>query len=267
VSTYTAKLPSIMGRIRELEDLPQAIVAFGRDYPAGHLIERHSHLRAQLIYASSGIMRVDTPQGIWVVPPMRAIWVPPLVPHEIRANSTVKLRTLLVREDTQAGLPRECCVIEVSSLLRELILRMITLGEAQPPVAPSPHLIHLIVSEIHEISTLPLYIPMPENTRVRRICERILQNPSDMRTSAEWGSNVGASARTLERLFQKETGISFGSWRRQARLLAAMTQLAAGTPVANVAIDLGYESPSAFTAMFKRVLGHPPSQYCQQPAA
>jgi AraC-like DNA-binding protein len=195
---------------------------------------------------------------------MRAIWVPARVPHEIRANSEVRLRTLFVQEDCQAGLPRECCVIEVSSLLREMILRMIALAEAQPPVPPSPHLIQLILDEIHEISTLPLHIPLPEDTRIRRICERILRNPADMRTSAEWGSNIGASARTLERLFRKETGVSFGSWRRQARLLAAMTRLAAGTPIANVAIDLGYESPSAFTAMFKRVLGHPPSQYYQQ---
>lgn len=267
MGSYTAKIPSILGRVRELEDLPQAVVAFGRDYPAGHLIESHSHLRAQLIYASSGIMRVDTPSGIWVVPPMRAIWVPPLVPHEIRANSTVRLRSLLMRADARPGLPDECCVIEVSPLLRELILRMIALSEGQSPVTPSLHLVELILSEIHETGTLPLHIPMPQDSRVRRICQGILLNPSDTRTSAEWGANVGASARTLERLFQKQTGISFGSWRRQARLLAAMTQLAAGTPVANVAVDLGYESPSAFTAMFKRVLGHPPSQYCQQQSA
>jgi AraC-like DNA-binding protein len=253
-----------MYRIRELEDQPYPIVAFGRDYPSGHLVERHSHLRAQLIYASVGIMRVDTPAGIWVVPPMRAIWVPPLAPHEIRATSNVSLRTLLLQPNLKEGLPRDCSVIDVSTLLRELILRMIALFEAEPPSAPSPHLVELILSEIREIAALPLHVPMPEDLRARRICQGILQNPSDSRTSAQWGANVGASARTLERVFQKETGFSFGSWRRQARLLAAMTRLAAGAPIANVAMDLGYESPSAFAAMFKRVLGQPPSQFFQQ---
>lgn len=250
--------------LRKLEESPQAIVAYARDYPTGYLINRHSHERAQLIHASSGIMRVDTPNGIWVVPPMRAIWVPPLVPHEIRANSMVRMRTLFFRPGARGDLPNDCCVVEVSPLLRELILRMVALSEAEPRLPPSVHLIELILGEIREIGALPLHIPMPEDSRVRRICQGILQDPSDGRTSAEWGVSVGASSRTLERLFQRETGISFGSWRRQARLLAAMTQLAAGRPVANVASDLGYDSPSAFTAMFKRVLGHPPSQFCPQ---
>ncbi len=261
---YTTKIPSILYRVRELEDQPQPIVGFGRDYPSRHLVESHCHGRAQLIYASSGIMRVDTPSGVWVVPPMRGIWVPASVPHEVRAISSVSLRTLLLRPNEQAGLPTECCVIEVSPLLKELILRMIALGQTQPCVAPSPALIEVIYSEIREITALPLHIPMPMDTRARRICQGILHNPSDGKTSAQWGANVGASARTLERLFQKETGISFGSWRRQARLLVAMSQLASGNSVANVALDLGYQSPSAFTAMFKRVLGHPPSLFFQQ---
>jgi len=258
---YTSKVPIVS--LRELEELPDPIAAFGRDYPSGHLVERHTHLRAQLIYASSGIMRVDTPSGVWIVPPMRGVWVPPMVLHEIRAISAVSLRTLLLRRGVKEGLPEECCVIDVSSLLRELILRMIELAETQPPVSPSEPLIEMILSEIREIAALPLHIPMPVDLRARRICQGILLNPSDGKTSKQWGASVGASSRTLERLFQKETGISFASWRRQARLLAAMARLAEGSPVANVALDLGYQSPSAFTAMFKRVLGHPPSEFFQ----
>ncbi len=258
---YKSKIPTIC--LRALEDQPYPIVAFGRDYPGGHLVESHWHLRAQLIYASSGIMRVDTPKGVWVVPPMRGIWVPPMISHEIRTVSAVTLRTLLLQPGVKLGLPIECSVIEVSALLRELILRMISLAEAQPPLTPSIHLLQIILSEIREIAALPLNIPMPEDLRARRICREILLNPTDGKTSAQWGSSVGASARTLERLFQKETGISFGSWRRQARLLQAMSSLATGSSVENVALDLGYQSPSAFTAMFKRVLGYPPRQFFQ----
>jgi hypothetical protein len=192
---------SALAIVRKLEDSPQAIIAFAHDYPAGYLIERHQHDRAQLIHASSGIMRVDTPNGIWVVPPMRAIWVPPQVPHEIRTNGTLKMRTLFFRPEARSGFPTECCVIEVTPLLREMILRMVALAETEPQVPPSVHLIELILSEIREIGALPLHIPMPEDARVRRICQAILQDPSDCRTSAEWGASVGASSRTLERLF------------------------------------------------------------------
>ncbi len=157
--------------LRKLEESPQAVVAFARDYPTGYLINRHSHDRAQLIHASSGIMRVDTPNGIWVVPRMRAIWVPPRVPHEIRASSAVRMRTLFFRPDARGDLPNDCCVVEVSPLLRELILRMVALGEAEPRVIPSIHLIELILSEIREIGALPLHIPMPEDSRVLRICQ------------------------------------------------------------------------------------------------
>jgi AraC-like DNA-binding protein len=260
---YTAKVPSILPKVLELEGQPQPVVAFGRDYPAGHLVASHTHQRAQLIHASAGIMRIDTPIGIWIVPPMRAIWVPQLMPHEIRATSHVSLRTLFIRPGARHDLPSECVAVEVSPLLRELILRVVSLAEAEPPVAPSEALVDVVLSEIRESSALPLHIPMPSDSRARKICQSLLQNPADGRTGAQWSTAVGASARTLDRLFRKETGISFGAWRRQVRLLAAMTRLAAGAPIGNVAMDLGYESPSAFTAMFRRVLGHPPSQFFQ----
>src|SRR5215475_6749748 len=135
MTLYTQKVPTIP--LHDLEALPHPIVAFGREYPSGHLVERHHHERAQLIYASKGIMRVDTPAGIWVVPPMHAIWVPATVQHELRASSTVHLRTLFIKEGSRTSLPRECCVVEVSPLLRELILRMVALLKAPSSPAPS----------------------------------------------------------------------------------------------------------------------------------
>jgi len=258
---YRPKVPSLLWRVRELEAQPHSIVAYAREYPPGHLVERHHHERAQLIYASKGIMRVDTPRGIWVLPPMRAIWVPPEVEHEIRTQSTVCLRTLLIRPGLRTSLPRDCCVVDVSLLLRELILRTVALGQTEPPSTPSVHLVEVILDEIKEVKALPLHIPMPSDARALKICHGILENPADGRTCSQWGTSVGASARTLERLFQKETTINFSSWRRHVRLLAALTRLAEGAPVATVALDLGYESPSAFTAMFKRTLGRPPSEF------
>lgn len=258
--SYAPKISSVLHHVQQLESQPYPIVALGREYPNGHLVERHHHERTQLIYASRGIMRVDTPKGIWVVPPMRAIWMPPGIEHEIRASSTVFLRSLFIQPALRESLPSECCVIDVSPLLRELILRMVNLSESGATHVPR-HMVDVILDEIRAISVLPLHIPMPRDPRVLRVCHEILENPGDVRTCATWGASTGASARTLERLFQKETGLSFGAWRRQVRLLAALNRLAAEVPIATVALDLGYDSPSAFTAMFKRVLGRPPTEF------
>lgn len=156
MTVYSRKVPKIP--LGELVAQPQPIVAFGREYPSGHLIESHHHDRAQLIFASRGIMRVDTADGIWVVPPMRAIWVPPTVTHEIRAFSTVHLRTLFVQPTARNSLPGECCVIEVSPLLRELILRMVAQAAPGDPAEASTHMIELILDEIRGVKVLPMHI-------------------------------------------------------------------------------------------------------------
>ena len=259
---FAPKVASGLPLIDELERLPDPVVALARDFPADHMIEWHRHLRGQLVHASSGVMQVRTPEGIWVVPPLRAVWVPSAVPHEICMVTAVNMRTLYVDATRGASLPSHCCVVDVSPLLRELILRLMDKGIANNPAfAP---LTDLALMEIRELDTPPLRIVLPEDPRARKVCDGLLQNPSDNRTCEEWGVRVGASPRTLERLFSKQTHMSFSMWRRQARLLEAMSRLAAGTPVTRIAHELGYDSPSAFTAMFRKTLGAPPSEYFRQ---
>lgn len=247
--------------VKHLERYTAAIVALGREFPAGHLVERHHHDRSQLIYASSGVMRVHTSAGIWVVPPLRAVWVPSAIDHEIRASTSVSLRTLYIRSGLRRSLPKKCCVIEVSPLLRELILRLVSLGEHAPNQRSRQKLVDLALDEICQFETLPLRILMPTDPRLVKICQALLDNPANIKTSREWGQQVGASPRTLERTFQKEIGTSFGTWRRQVRVLDALSRIADGVPIMNIAFDLGYENPSAFAAMFKRTVGVPPSEY------
>lgn len=265
MARYSPKVPTIP--LDQLEAQPQMIVAFAREYPSCHLVERHSHERAQLIYASQGVMRVDTPVGIWVVPPMRAIWVPPGVDHEIRASSTLQLRTLFVRWPLQRSLPDECCVIEVSSLLRELILRLVSLGASREPPGETDPMIEVVFEEMRQVKVLPMHIPLPIDARAKKVCYGILDNPADTRTSAQWGKSVGASSRTLERFFKSEAHMSFRDWRQQVRLLAALQRLAEYAPISVVAAELGYNSASAFTAMFKRTLGCPPRDFYPQEMA
>jgi AraC-like DNA-binding protein len=173
----------------------------------------------------------------------------------------VAMRTLYVRQDAAVRLPADVRVLAVSPLLRELILRACALPLDYDEGGPAGRLAALLLDEIAAVPTVALDLPMPRDARLARICRGFAAEPGDTRSLAAWGRQAGASPRTLARVFQRETGLSFGQWRQQARLLAATAMLAAGQPITRIALDLGYESPSAFTAMFKRALGAPPSQY------
>lgn len=231
-----------------------------RDYSRGTVVEPHEHAEAQLIYASEGVMRVETPAGVWVVPPSRAVWVPPRIRHGLRSSTDVSLCTLYLHPSMAAELPGHCCVVNVSPLFRELAVRLTHGPTPDWTPALTGHATALMLSEIHAMNLQPMQVRLPQDPRLRKVCRALLDNPSSPRTCSQWGEAVGASARTLERLFRKEMQLSFGLWRRQVRLLEAMDRLAAGTPVTSVALDLGYRSPSAFTVMFKRALGCLPSE-------
>ena len=245
----------------DYQRVPRPIAAMAKDFAAGYHIEPHRHERAQLVFAAHGAMLVTTAAGSWAVPPQRAVWMPAGTVHQIRMAADVAMRTLYVREDAAARLPSGVRVLAVSPLLRELILRACALPLAYDEAGPGGRLMALILDEIAALPTVALDLPQPRDPRLARICRALAGEPGATRSLADWGREAGASTRTLARLFVKETGLAFGAWRQQARLLAATAMLAAGEPITRIALDLGYESPSAFTAMFKRALGAPPSQY------
>ena len=242
----------------ETKPLTAEIGAYARDYPKGHHIARHRHAWHQLVYARAGVMTVSTAGGAWVVPPQRAVWMPAAADHEIRCATAVSMRTLYLAPTIAAPLPAGCCVVHVSPLLRELILASV---EAPGPAPRRTRLAALILIELAEAAVAPLHLPEPSDPRVRRITEALRADPGDARTLAAWGRQVGASPRTLSRLFLAETGMTFRQWQRQARLLAALVKLAQRDPVTSVALDLGYDSPSAFIHAFRRALGKTPRAY------
>lgn len=245
----------------DFQAVPRPLAAMAKDYPDGWVNDWHRHTRAQLVYASSGVMTITTPDGSWVVPPNRGLWIPRGVDHHIVMAGPVTMRTLYIAADAAAGLPPACRVVAVSALLRELILRAVELPILYDEAGPSGRLAALIFDELRLLPTVPLHLPNPQDARLMRLCAALRHNPADPRTLAAWGAAVGASARTLARMFVKETGMSFAAWRAQVRLLAALARLAAGEKVTSVALDLGYDSPSAFIAMFRRQLGVTPSRY------
>jgi AraC-like DNA-binding protein len=241
--------------------MTRPVVGYAADFPSGHHIRRHRHAAGQLIFASSGVMTVTTAEGRWVVPPERAVWVPPRVPHAIRMTGTVRMRTLYLEGPAVAGLPTACAVVHVSPLLRELILRAVTVNQPYARGGPEARLVAVLLDELTTARTAPLHLSMPRDPRVVAITTRLLEDPADKRPLAAWARVAGASSRTLARLFRRETGLGFAEWRQQARLLRALERLAAGEAVTTVAFELGYEGPSAFIAMFRARLGATPGRY------
>lgn len=253
--------PYVNPDLVQLEALPVPVVAYARDLSPGERIPRHSHRRAQLVHASTGVMTVTTASGAFVVPPHRAVWMPAGVEHRIDAHGVVAMRTVYVATSVAAPLPPEVCVLQVTALLRELILAAVAAPTDYAPASATDRLMAVLLDQITALPVAPLALPMPRERRLARIVAALMADPADRRTLDDWARVSGASARTLARLFRTETGMTFGHWRQQRRLLRALELLATGTPVTLVAVETGYDSASAFTAMFRRALGAVPGRY------
>jgi AraC-like DNA-binding protein len=241
--------------------LPRSVTAVPSDSPHGELVAAHSHPWVQLLYASEGVMRVRTELGVWIIPPRRALLIAPGVVHELTMLSRVNQRTLYI--DTAAGAPHVegCKVLEVSPLLRELILALSAEPAEYPPGGRGEHLARLILLELQAMETVPIAVPWPRDRRLQALCTDIMDHPGSQRTLEDRAFDAGASARTLIRLFPKETGLHYRQWVQQVHLAHAFEQLARGESVGTIARTLGYASPSAFTSMFRRLLGKTPQDY------
>ncbi len=243
------------------DDRKSAITTFTRDYPAGHVIPLHFHDRDQLVYASRGVMTVRTRHGTWVVPPHRAVWIPAEVSHTITMSGSVAMRTAYLKPGLAKELPRDCCVINVAPLLKELILYACSLHTLKNTVRWQEHLIAVILHQLETVQMIPLQLPHLSDPKLVRIAQVFMQDPSDRRTLSQICRVCGASKRSVERLFQQEVGMTFGSWRQQLRLMQGLRVLAEGAKVTHAALESGYSTPSAFIAMFRKALGITPSSY------
>lgn len=240
--------------------LSDPVVAYGADFAREETIARHAHDRAQLVFAKDGIMRVATEQGTWVVPPQRAVWLPPRIMHEILFASPGSMRTLYFEPTLCDTTPQNCTVVNVSPFLRELIIGSV---EGERAKRRWDHSVPLILEEISAAGIAPLHLPEPEEPRLAKVTTAIKAEPASQKTLKDWAADLGMSSRTLARLFAAGTGMTFRQWQRQARLLDALVRLAEKQPVTTVAYDLGYESPSAFIYAFRRTLGTTPKRYFQ----
>lgn len=249
----------------DYQHVPRPVAAMAKQFRDGHVIDTHAHERDQLLYAVSGIMRVRTTSEAWIVPPDRAVYVPAGLPHSVAMRGPVDMRTLYIDPKVRTDLPRRAVVLEVADLLRALVLALMEEPVLYDDTGRAGDIARLVLSEIATADTLQFVVPMPQartgDKRLERLCARLLDDPADHRTLDNWAEDVGASARTLARLFQRGLGMSFNVWRQRVRFHNAIEALMRGEPIAEIAAANGYRSTSAFTAAFRKSVGVPPSAF------
>lgn len=237
------------------------VLRFAKDYRHGSDVPKHRHSTDQHLFASSGVMTLQTEQGDFVVPPNRAAWVPAGASHAVRMFADVSMRTLYFKPGLAGSLPKACFVTSVTPLLRELILFVVNAPSIRPKPSCYRRILQVIVDQLVEAQHIPLWLPIPADPRARTAADLIMSSPTAKHRLEELAKTVHVSKRTLERVFKTETGMSLREWYRQARVHRAMVLLAAGSSVTNVALDVGYSSTSAFVAAFRKVIGDSPAHY------
>jgi AraC-like DNA-binding protein len=246
-----------------VEQEPFLIVrSLATQYSSGYQMHEHTHPWRQLLYATSGAMTVYAGRWSWIIPPGKAVFIPAGCRHSMRMWGEVAMRSLYFPADLQAaGLDAgECFVLSVTPLLRELILRVIDLLALDSRVDEDHRLAGVLFDEMARAPVTPLALPVPLDARAAAVARDVLASPAGDGTLDEFARHHGAGRRTLERLFRGETGMSFGMWRQQARLLHSVSALAEGKPVTEAAFDAGYASVSAYIAAFKRTFGCTPGR-------
>jgi AraC-like DNA-binding protein len=240
-------------------DCPRAIVASAQNFDAARKTPPHTHPRGQLIYAESGTLTTTAATGTWVAPPNRAIWIPAGESHVTRCTVNTETRSIYVRKDALPGLPAHCAVVQINPLLRELILAVVRLPALYDEDGADGRLVRVLLDRIAALPHEPLHLPIPKSARLRAIATDLAEDPG--LSLADAARNAAMSPRSFARHFLIETGFTFGAWQRQARLLRALELLGTGKTVGDVAFSLGYESTSAFIAMFRHSLGITPARF------
>lgn len=239
----------------------------GNGHAATHPVEQsaeadfHQHRKGQFLLWMRGVLTCEVAGGFWLVPPGGAIWIPGGVQHRMQVAGTVECYVVYVDPAAGAALPQACCTLSTTPLLRELVIRSADLPMRYEEAGMASRTMALLLDEMALAQPGQVHLPMPADSRLCKLVEAIIASPSGPHTIEAWAQRMHISPRTLSRLIARETGMSFGRWRRQLHLLLALQWLARGTTVQDVAIGLGYENASNFVVMFRKVLGETPGRY------
>ena len=241
---------------------PRAIIASARNHDAAVETPPHTHPRGQLIYAEHGTLTTTAATGAWVAPPNRAIWIPADVTHVTRVTGNTEVRSIFIRKDAIPDLPVRCAVVQVNSLLRELILAVVQLPALYDEDGADGRLVGVLLDRVAALPQEPLHLATPTSAKLRGIVADLAERP-DL-PLPEAARYAAMSPRSFARHFLLETGLTFGAWQRQARLLRALELLGTGMSVGDVAFSLSYRSTSAFIAMFRQSFGSTPARYFER---
>lgn len=246
--------------IHQLESTPRAVIALATDYEDGTYLPPHSHQRSQFLYSMQGMMDVTTSAGKWLVLPYRGVWIPAGEDHSVTMLNA-STRSLYINTEDHMIRGKQCEVVTVSPLLHFLLLEAVKLPLLYEESGRDGALISLLLHEVRLAKSLPFYTPLPQHPALLVLCQTFIQAPTIASSPHDWAQQMNRSLRTFSRFFQAELGMTFGEWRQHVVLMSALMMLGKNLPITTIALTLGYESLSAFSAMFKKALGRSPSEF------
>ncbi|MHC6225956.1 AraC family transcriptional regulator [Pseudomonas sp. X10] len=248
-------------RLEQLEHLPRPVYGHAGGLSNIALDYRHQHPWGQLSHARSGLLEVRTAQGLYLVPPQRAVWIAAQVPHRVSCPPETCIRSLYIEQTALPWPAGQCRVIAVTALLGELIQAFADLPMEYDEQGPDGRLVQVLLDQLASAREEPLLLPLPRDQQLRQLCQWLQEAPDDPRSLADWAGQQGVSEKTLSRRFVRETGLTFRLWRQRVRLLSALPALERGERVTDVALDCGYASLSAFIAAFGKHFGLSPGEF------
>lgn len=247
--------------IPELADLPRPLYARAESLTAGSWTPTHRHEWVQFSYAISGVLGVHTEQGSFFAPPQWGVWIPAGLDHEVVTSTRAEMRSLYVRKQDCLWAKSRCRVLEVTPLARELIKAFCQLPADYPEAGSSEsRLVRVLLDQLAVLPEVGFSLPLPRHSHLLKLCDELIKTPDLSSSLSSWAVRLNMSEKTVTRLFQRETGLSFRSWRQRARLLSSLNPLQAGESVTNTALMCGYDSTSAFIAAFKGFFGTTPGE-------
>lgn len=237
------------------------VTASSGTYHNDHLITLHRHSRAQLLNVQRGLVMVSTPLGRWLVPPDHAMWIPAGVEHSVEMLGDVRMRSIYIDPTSVSPGRDQLTVLAMTELMNALATIAVEQDSRQGSDPRTELAMQLLVIEIAHLPLRQLVLPLPQDERLAKLCLAFIANPESNASIDIWAGHLGMSRRTFTRFFRQQMGGGLSAWRQQACLFAALPRLSAGEPVTVVAMDVGYSTIAAFTAMFTRTMGISPRSY------
>ncbi|UJL39812.1 AraC family transcriptional regulator [Pantoea agglomerans] len=246
----------------DIDSIPRAVFAMSASMVSrGWEHKTHQHRKSQLLYSVRGVLNCEVDEGMWIVPPQCAVWIPGNMPHSARGSGNTECYCLFIEPEAMPGFPETCCTLSVNPLLRELLLKAASLPMLYPTEGSESRLIATLLDELSIAPVEDLHLPMPHDRRLRQLAEMMLADPINKSSLSEWAHRIGMSERSMSRLMLQEVGMSYGRWRRQLHVILSLQRLTRGESVQTVALELGYENASGFITMFRKAVGKPPARY------